>query len=201
MALEPRTVPTAEISPEMQDMSRRFWTGAVLTVPILAAMVSELIPGRPLQTLLGSALIWLQFVIAAPVVLWSGWPIFQRAWQSVVHRSPNMFTLIALGTGAAYGYSVVATLFPQIFPASFHEPGGELAVYFEPAAVIMTLVLLGQVLELRARSQTNSAIKALLGLAPRTARLVSANGHEEEVPLERVAAGIFCGFGLAKKCR
>jgi Cu+-exporting ATPase len=188
MALEPRTVTGVEVNPELRDMPRRFWVSTVLTIPILAIMVSELLPTQPLQHLLGSALVWFQFVIASPVVLWGGWPIFKRAWQSIVNRSPNMFTLIGLGTGAAYGYSVIATLFPQIFPSSFRESSGELGVYFEPAAVIVTLVLLGQVLELRARSQTSSAIKALLGLAPRTARIVR-EGREEEVHLEKVNVG------------
>ena len=157
-------------------MTRRFWISVALTLPILALMVSEMLPAKPLQNLLGPVLLlWVQFVLATPVVLWGGWPFFVRGWQSVVNRHLNMFTLIALGTGAAYGYSVAATLFPGIFPEAFRDHHtGALAVYFEPAAVIVTLVLLGQVLELRARSQTSSALKALLGLAPRTARILRA---------------------------
>jgi Cu+-exporting ATPase len=126
MALEPRTATGAEVNPELRDMSRRFWASTVLTIPILAIMVSELLPGRPLQTLFGSALVWFQFAIATPAVLWGGWPIFQRAWQSAVNRSPNMFTLIGLGTGAAYGYSIIATLFPQIFIPRIERRAGRL---------------------------------------------------------------------------
>jgi Cu+-exporting ATPase len=189
MALEPRTVVAEEINPEYVYMRRRFWISVALTVPILAVMISEMMRSRPLQHLLGGALVWVQFALATPVVLWAGWPLFERAWTSFVHRSPNMFTLIGIGMGAAYWYSVVATLFPRIFPPAFREASGQVAVYFEPAAFIVTLVLLGQVLELRARSQTNSAIKALLGLAPRTARLVRADGAEEDVPLDRVQVG------------
>jgi Cu+-exporting ATPase len=190
MALEPRIVMVEEVNPELLDMTRRFWISLVLTAPILAMMLSDLLPGQPLQHLLpGQALVWLQFVLATPTVLWAGWPIFQRGWASLVNRSLNMFTLIAIGTGAAYGYSVVATLLPRLFPASFRGHGGEIAVYFEPAAVIVTLVLLGQVLELRARSRTSSAIRALLGLAPRTARVLRDHGSEEDVPLEQVQIG------------
>src|SRR5207244_268012 len=136
---------------------------------------------------------WVQLLLATPVVLWGGWPFFQRGWASIVNRSLNMFTLIAIGTGTAYGYSVVATLFPDIFPDSFRIHGGEVAVYFEAAAVITTLVLLGQVLELRARSQTSSAIKALLGLAPKTARVLRGDGSEEDVPLDHVQPGARLG--------
>ena len=128
-------------------------------------------------------------LLATPVVLWGGWPFFERAWASIVHRSPNMFTLIGMGTGTAYVYSVAATLFPSIFPDSFRGHGGEVAVYFEPAAVITTLVLLGQVLELRARSQTSSAIRSLLGLAPKTARIVRPSGAEEDIALDQVKTG------------
>jgi Cu+-exporting ATPase len=191
MALEPRTVALEEENPELRDMSRRFWASLVLTAPILVLMVSEMLPGQPLQAWLGAtAVMWLQFALATPVVLWGGWPFFVRGWHSVVNRHWNMFTLIGLGTGAAYGFSVAATLAPGIFPHSFvdHDTG-TVAVYFEPAAVIVTLVLLGQVLELRARSRTSSAIRALLGLAPKTARLVHGNGHEVDVPLEQVKPG------------
>jgi Cu+-exporting ATPase len=189
MALEPRTVTVDEENPELTDMQRRFWISVALTVPILAFMVSEIIPGMPLQRALGPAAIWIQFALATPVVLWAGAPFFERMWASFVNRSPNMFTLIGVGTGAAYGYSVAATLTPGIFPPSFRTADGSIAVYFEPAAVIVTLVLLGQVLELRARSRTGSAIRALLGLAPKTARLVSAGGEERDVPLEQVHPG------------
>lgn len=159
MALEPRTVTMEDDNPELRSMTRRFWSSVALTSPILALMVSEMLPGKPLQSWLGpQAVLWVQFLLATPVVLWGGWPFFVRGWQSIVNRHPNMFTLVALGTGAAYVYSVVATLFPGAFPESFRDPHtGALALYFEPAAVIVALVLLGQVLELRARSQTSSA--------------------------------------------
>jgi P-type Cu+ transporter len=180
MALEPATFSfTAEEEPnhELLDMQRRFGISLVLTIPLLALM------------LLGRMMPWVELALATPVVLWGGWPFFERGWASIRHRSLNMFTLIATGTGTAYLYSVVATLLPGIFPASFRGHGGEVAVYFEPSAVIVTLVLLGQVLELRARSQTSSAIRALLGLAPKTARAVTANGSEIDVPLDQVHAG------------
>lgn len=190
MALEPREVTGAEVNPELASMSRRLWTSLALTAPILAFMISELIPSRPLQHLLGAGpLLWIQFLLATPVVLWGGGPFFERGWLSVRNRSLNMFTLIALGTGAAYLYSVVALLFPSSIPSSFRTHAGDLAVYFEPAAVIVTLVLLGQVLELRARSQTSSAIKSLLGLAPKTALLIRTDGIEDEVHLDRVQVG------------
>ena len=190
MALEPRVVTAEEVNPELVDMSRRFWISLILTAPILSLMVSEMLPGRPLQQIMsGKGLVWMQFLLATPAVLWAGWPLFQRAWASVANRHLNMFSLIGLGTGAAYLYSVAAALVPDLFPDSFRGHGGEIAVYFEPAAVIVTLVLLGQVLELRARSKTSSAIKALLGLAPRMARLVRADGREEDIPLEQVRVG------------
>ena len=191
MALEPRSVTGGEeANPELVDMTRRFKVSLGLTAPVLALMVSEFIPGDPLKHLLGSGpALWLQFALATPVVLWGGWPFFERAWTSVINRHLNMFTLIGLGTGASYFYSVFALLFPGMIPASFRGMAGELAVYFEPAAVIVTLVLLGQVLELRARSQTSSALKALLGLAPKTARIVRADGSEEDVALDQVKTG------------
>ncbi|MEP6714456.1 MAG: heavy metal translocating P-type ATPase [Terriglobia bacterium] len=191
MALEPRSVVLEDDNPEVRDMTRRFWISVTLTLPILALMVSEMLPAKPLQNLLGPVLLlWAQFVLATPVVIWGGWPFFVRGWQSVVNRHLNMFTLIALGTGSAYTYSVAATLFPGIFPAAFRDHHtGALAVYFEPAAVIVGLVLLGQVLELRARSQTSSALKALLGLAPRTARIVRGSGEEEDINIDQVRAG------------
>ncbi len=174
MALEPRNVTANAPNPELDDMTRRFWIGVVLTIPLLAVMVSDILPGHPLQHLLpGQLLGWTEFALAAPVVLWAGWPFFERGWASIIHRSPNMFTLIAIGTGAAYLYSVAAVVAPGIFPSTFRDMSGNLGLYFEAAAVITVLVLLGQVLELKARNQTSSAIKALLGLAPKTARLIS----------------------------
>jgi P-type Cu+ transporter len=191
MALEPLTVSLDdEENPELTDMSRRFWIAVVLTVPVFALGMSDLIPGQPLQQLIPmSTLAWVQLILATPVVLWAGWPFFVRAWQSVVNRNLNMFTLIGLGVGVGYLFSVIAVLLPGIFPASFRDHHGNVPVYFEAAAVIVTLVLLGQVLELRARGQTGSAIKALLGLAPKTARRVSKDGHEEDVPLDVVQVG------------
>lgn len=190
MALEPRTVTVEESNPELEDMTRRFWQSVVLGLPILALMISEMLPGQPLQHLFsGRALVWFQFLLATPVVLWIGRPLFERAWTSIANRHLNMFTLIGLGTGAAYLYSVVATLAPGWFPDSFRAHGGELAVYFEPAVAIIALVLLGQVLELRARSRTSSALKSLLGLAPKTARIVRPDGREEDIPLDQVQVG------------
>jgi Cu+-exporting ATPase len=189
MALEPRVVTIEESNPELEDMTRRFWWSAAITVPILAFMISEFVPGRPLQAMVPHG--WMngiQLVLATPVVLWGGWPFFVRGWASVVNRHLNMFTLIALGVGAAYAYSVIATLAPGLFPDSFRIMG-EVAVYFEPAAVIVVLVLLGQVLELRARSRTSSAIRNLLGLAPKTARRIEADGTERDVPLSEVRIG------------
>ncbi len=191
MALEPRTTTLEEeVSPELVDMTRRFWASLVLAVPIVVFAMSEMIPGQPIQDLLEAKLAgWVQLILATPVVLWGGWPFFQRGWASIVNRSPNMFTLIAMGTGTAYVYSTIATLFPGIFPASFRGPEGEVAVYFEAAAVITVLVLLGQVLELRARARTSGAIKALLGLAPKTARVIRDEATEEDIALERVLVG------------
>jgi Cu+-exporting ATPase len=190
MTLEPREITAEETNPELDDMTRRFWISVVLAVPFLALMVSELTPSMPLQHLVSAAtLAWTQFVLATPVILWCGWPFFQRGWQSVVNRSLNMFTLIALGTGAAYLYSAVATMLPQVFPPSFRDQAGGIALYFEPSVVIIALVLLGQVMELRARSKTGSAIRALLGLAPRNARRIDAQGTESDVPLDQVQVG------------
>jgi Cu+-exporting ATPase len=191
MALEPRTASLAdEANPELEDMTRRFWIGLVLAVPVLAVAMSDLIPGQPLpRSMSPRALAWAQLALATPVVLWAGAPFFQRAWASVVNRSPNMFTLIGLGTGTAYGYSVAAVLAPGFFPAAMRGHGGEVGLYFEVAAVITVLVLLGQVLELRARSRTSGAIRALLGLAPTTARVVHDDGREEDAPLEHVVVG------------
>ena len=191
MALEPRTVSlNDEENPELRDMQKRFWLSAVLSLPVFALGMSDLIPGQPLQqTFSASALTWIQLALATPVVLWGGAPFFVRAWQSLVNRSLNMFTLIGLGVTVAYVYSLVATLFPDIFPHSFRAHGGGVPVYFEAAAVVTTLVLLGQVLELKARGQTSAAIKSLLGLAPKTARKVLEDGKEGDVPLEDVSAG------------
>lgn len=188
MALEPRTVSLVEEeNKELKDMRRRFWVSALLTFPALVIGMSELIPGAPLQRLIPPTITaWIQLVITTPVILWGGWPFFERLWQSILNRSPNMFTLIGLGVGVAYGYSLVATIFPDIFPHSFRGHGDSVPVYYEVAAVITTLVLLGQVLELKARSQTSAAIKALLGLAPKKARRIAANGGEEDVPLDQV---------------
>jgi Cu+-exporting ATPase len=189
MALEPRVVTIEESNPELDHMTRRFWWSSAITIPMLAFMISEFVPGRPLQTLLPHGWMnWIQLGLATPVVLWGGWPFFVRGWASVVNRHLNMFTLIALGVGAAYAYSVIATLAPGVFPDSFRIMG-EVAVYFEPAAVIVALVLLGQVLELRARSRTSSAIRNLLGLAPKTARRIEADGAEHDVPLSDVQVG------------
>jgi len=191
MALEPRDVGTGEAeNPELADMARRFWVGVVLTVPLLALAMADYIPGVDMQALLRPALsAWLELALATPVVLWCGWPFLVRGWRSVLTRRLNMFTLIGLGVAVSYVYSVVALVAPGIFPSSFRDASGQVHIYFEAAAVIVTLVLLGQVMELRARSRTNSAIKALLGLAPRTARRIGADGSEEDVPLEEVRIG------------
>jgi len=191
MALEPLTASLDEgENTELTDMTRRFWTAVILTIPVLVFGMSELIPGQPLQQLVSmKTLAWLQLVLASPVVLWAGWPFFARAWQSIVNRSLNMFTLIGLGVSVGYLFSVIAVVIPGIFPASFRDAHGNVPVYFEAAAAIVTLVLLGQVLELRARSQTGTAIKALLGLAPKTARRLRQDGQEEDVPLDQVHVG------------
>ena len=191
MALEPRTVTNAEEeNPELRNMTRRFWMSAVLTAPLLVIAMAGMIREMPLQRILpGAALPWLEFALATPVVLWGGWPFFQRFWTSLVNRSPNMFTLIGLGAGVAYGYSLIATFAPQIFPESLRGMGGYPDVYFEAAAAITTLVLLGQVMELRARSRTSAALRALLDLSPKTARLLASDGSEKDVPLEQVKPG------------
>lgn len=191
MALEPvEPFENNDDGGELADMTRRFVVSAGLTVPVFLVAMADVIPGRPLEGLASPrTLSWVQFLLATPAVLWSGWPFYVRGWASIVHRSLNMFTLIALGVLVAYSYSVVATLLPHLFPASFRSEAGTVAVYFEAAAVIVTLVLLGQVLELRARSQTSSAIRSLLGLAPKTARAVREDGSEEDVALESVEPG------------
>ena len=187
MALEPRTVTAEETgNPELVSMTRRLWIGAVLTAPLLGMMVLDLLPGHQMGGIVSG---WIQFALATPVVLWGGWPFFERGWSSVVHHSLNMFTLIAIGAGAAYLYSVVAVVAPGIFPASFRDMSGGPGLYFEAAAVIVVLVLLGQVLELRARSRTSGAIKALLKLAPKTARRIAADGTESDVVLDDIKVG------------
>jgi P-type Cu+ transporter len=191
MALEPRTVTIEEEeNPELVSMTRRFWTSVALAVPVLALGMSDVIPGQPVQRALPMRAIgWIELVLATPAVVWCGWPLFERGWASLVNRHLNMFTLIALGTGTAYVYSVIAVLFPSIFPASFRTGAGDVPVYFEAAATITALVLLGQVLELRARSRTSAAIRSLLKLSPKTARLVRGDGTEIDVPIEHIAPG------------
>jgi len=189
MALEPKEIEAdGDENTELADMSKRFWISAVLSLPLVLVSMGEMMPlFKGLSD--ASWTHWLQFVLATPVVLWGGRPFFERAWSSIVHRSLNMFTLIALGTGAAYSFSLAALFIPHLFPASFNMKGGMAGIYFETAAVIVTLILLGQVLELKARSRTNSAVKALLNLRPGTARIVRENGNEEDIPLEHVKAG------------
>jgi Cu+-exporting ATPase len=190
MALEPRTVAVEEgPNPELVDMSRRFWVGLVPSVLLMLLAMGDMLPGEPLRFLGMRTLNWIQLVLATPVVLWCGWPFFQRAWDSLRNRSPNMFTLIGLGVGTAYVYSVVATVAPEIFPEGFRTADGAVATYFETAAIITVLVLLGQVLELRARSQTSSALRKLLGLVPKMARIVRPDGREEDIALESVQPG------------
>jgi Cu+-exporting ATPase len=191
MALEPHTVSAQpEENPELRDMSRRFWMSLVLTAPLLVIAMADMLPGMPVQRVLPTGwLPWLELALATPVILWGGWPFFQRGWASIVNRSTNMFTLIAMGTGVAYVYSLIATLFPQIFPESFRGMHGRPDVYFEAAAAITTLVLLGQVLELRARSRTSAALRALLDLSPKTARLLANDGTEKDIPLDQVHPG------------
>ncbi len=189
MALEPE-LPTDETgpNPELVDFTRRFWIGLALTLPVLALEMGGHLLGLDRLIERGTSN-WLQLLLATPAVLWAGWPLFVRGWRSVVNRSLNMFTLIALGTGVAWAFSVVATVAPGLFPPAFREPDGSVAVYFEAAAVIIVLVLLGQMLELRARERTGDAIRALLDLAPAMARRIRADGSEEEVPLASVAVG------------
>jgi len=190
MALEPRSITAESDDSELRDMRRRFWISAALTLPVFAIAMSDFIPGRPLQSLAPMrAWAWIEMVLASPVVLWGARPFFVRGWQSIINRSLNMFTLIGLGIAVAYTYSVIATLLPGIFPDSFRGEGGIVAPYFEAAAVITVLVLLGQVLELKARSETGAAIRALLGLSPKTARLIRADGTEIDIPLEQVHSG------------
>ncbi len=191
MALEPVEVDaTGADNPELADMSRRFWAGAALALPVFLLAMSDMLPGRPLEHWLGTVeMRWIQMTLSTPVVLWAGWPFFERAWMSLVHRRLNMFTLVALGIGAAYAYSVAATLLPHLFPVHLRGHDGGIAVYFESAAVITVLVLLGQVLELRARSHASTAIRALLSLAPKIARRVDASGAEVDIAVDQVHPG------------
>ena len=192
MALEPRTVSMEEEqNPELASMTLRFWVCLALTIPILIVAMADLAPGLSAWMQIASprAWQWAEFILATPVVLWGGWPFFVRGWRSLITRNLNMFTLIALGTGVAFAFSVVGVLIPGAFPASFRDENGEVAVYFEAAAAITTLVLLGQVMELRARSRTGAAIKALLGLVPKTARRIHDDGSETDVPLDEVKPG------------
>ncbi|MGH6959865.1 MAG: HAD-IC family P-type ATPase, partial [Dongiaceae bacterium] len=191
MALEPRTVTVeAAPNPELIDMTRRFWIGAALTLPVLLLAMGPHLIGLPSHELISPRLsAWLQLALSTPVVLWGGWPFFARGWRSIVTGRLNMFTLIALGTGAAFFYSAIATVAPQLFPPSFRGPMGDVGLYFEAAAVITVLVLLGQVLELRARERTSGALRALLKLAPKTARRLVAGGDDEELPVEQIQVG------------
>jgi len=191
MALEPRTVAVSEErNPELEDMSRRFWTAVGLTAPLVLIAMGDMLPGAPISRLLSPAIrVWVELLLATPVCVWGAWPFYVRAVQSVRNRSLNMFTLIGLGVSVAYGYSLVAALLPGIFPAGFRSHGGQVGVYFEAAAVIVTLILLGQVLELHARSRTSAAVRKLLGMAAKSARRVRDDGDEEDVPLETVHAG------------
>src|SRR6516164_581290 len=191
MALEPMTPAAGEAeNPELRDMTRRFWVGVTLSIPLLAIAMAEHFYKAALDALIAPRLlVWVQLILGTPAVLWGGWPFFARGWASIVSRRLNMFTLIALGTGVAYAYSLAAALAPGIFPASFRDVDGQVPLYFEAAAVIVTLVLLGQVLELRARSQTSSAIRALLDLAPKRARRLREDGSDEDIPLEDVIPG------------
>jgi len=192
MALEPRDVSLdgEEDNSELRDMTRRLWFAGALSVPLVAIVMIDMLPGRPISSLLpGRTRAFIELALATPVCLWSAWPFYVRAVRSVKNKSLNMFTLIGLGVTVAYLYSVVATLVPQVFPPSFRGHGGEVAVYFEAAGVIVTLILFGQVLELKARSQTGAAIKALLGMAAKTARLLQDDGSESDVPLDQVQQG------------
>ena len=190
MTLEPRSVETDADNSELINMSRRFWISLILAVPVFViSMINDLAPALLPDAITIQQIQWFECALATPVVLWCGWPFFERGWASITHRSLNMFTLVALGIGVAWSYSVIATFLPQIFPPVMRDASGAVAVYFEAAAVITSLVLLGQVLELRARSQTSDAIRLLLGLAPTTARLHRADGSEEEIPLEQVQPG------------
>jgi Cu+-exporting ATPase len=193
MALEPRTAAVSEAeNPELTDMRRRFWVSLALTAPVFGLSMSEMLPGQPVHHAIGATLSnWILFALTTPVVLWGGRPFFERGWASIVNRRLNMFTLIAIGTGTAFGYSVVATIWPGVFPDAFRGHGGAVPIYFEAAAVITTLVLMGQVLELRARSRTNSAIRALLGLTPAARTMCRSKA---------CGPAIGCGYARGRKC-
>ena len=201
MGLEP-VIATAEAGPnaELIDMSRRFWIGLVLSLPVVALEMGGHLTGLN-HYVSQTTSNWFQMVLATPVVLWAGWPFFVRGWNSIVTRNLNMFTLIAMGTGVAWIYSMVATLAPGLFPAAFQISDGAVAIYFEAAAVITVLVLLGQVLELRARESTSGAIRALFDLAPKTARRLRDGGVEEEVSLDQVHVGDRLRIGRVRRCR
>lgn len=189
MALEP-FLPDAQDNAELKDMSRRFWISAALTIPLLFLAMGDMLPGKPVSALIGTQgrAMW-ELILATPVCVWAAWPFYYRGWDSIARKHLNMFTLIALGVSVAYIYSIVAVLAPGVFPPSFRDHSGHVAVYFEAAAVIVTLILLGQVLELKARSQTGSAIQKLLGLAPTVAHLIASDGNERDVPLDQVKVG------------
>lgn len=189
MALEPIQITEEEDDTELKSMSKRFWIGLVLTIPVFLSEMLPMVGVKLHQWLTHTQLNWVQLILATPIVLWGGWPFFQRGWQSIITLNLNMFTLIGIGTAAAYLASFIGTLFPELFPDSFKNPDGSIQVYFEAASVITVLVLLGQVLELRARGRTMGAIKELLGLAPKTALLVKEDGNEVEIPLEQVEKG------------
>ena len=201
MTLEPKNIVAGgeEENAELHDMTRRFWIGVVLSAPVFVLAMWHMLPGAP-QWVQGDWSRWAQFILSTPVVLWCGWPFFQRGWQSLVNRSLNMFTLIAMGVGAAYLYSAVVMLLPGVFPPSF-SAHGKIGIYFEAAAIITVLVLLGQVLELRARSRTGSAIRALLDLAPNTARMLR-DGEERDVTLaDQCRCATVCACVPARRCR
>ena len=190
MALEPKMVSGKDDNPELVNMTRRFWFSAVLALPVsVMAMTAEMGTHLVPMMLSFAQLQLIEFILVTPVVLWGGWPFFQRGWSSIINRHLNMFTLISLGVGVAWLFSVMGTFWPDLFPVTLRRPDGSIPIYFEAAALITTLVLLGQVLELKARSQTNTALKLLLGLSPKTARVVLENGKEEEIPLEQVQVG------------
>ena len=191
MALEPQTVSLDEgENPELTDMRRRFWIAAALSAPLLAIMMIDEFMNHAISNAIGMRTrMWLEMALATPVCTWAAWPFYVRAVDSIRLRSPNMFTLIGLGVGVAYAYSMVAAVAPDLFPAGFRDARGEVGVYFEAAAVIVTLVLLGQVLELRARGQTSAALRGLLGLSPKTARIVYPDGREDDVAAGACPAG------------
>jgi Cu+-exporting ATPase len=202
MALEPAGISSDEPNPELADMTRRFWIGAALAIPVIILDMGDYFPGLSLRHYVPPLLsVWIQFALATPVVLWAGLPFFARGWASVRNRSLNMFSLIALGVGAAYAYSLVATLAPGLFPAGLRQEGGTIPVYYEAAAVITVLVLLGQVLELRAREQTGGALRALLNLAPKTARRLREDGEDEEIPLDLAKSATASASGPATVSR